>query len=101
MEFLLSRLSEHTDFHTYLFLSAGPSVRQQQLHGTHYLLPDGVEQGVTRVDAVVKQQLHDLQVLILDGNEERAAAQWVQTVHVHVVVDLGLAKGMFDSCIVT
>lgn len=76
-------------------------MRQQQLHGAHHLLSDGVQQGVARVDAMVQEELHDLQVLILDGDEERAAAQRVQTVHVHVVVDLRLAEGVFDSCIVT
>lgn len=87
--------------HTHLFLSAGPSVRQQQLHSAHHLLPDRVEQGVASVDAVVKQKLHDLKVLILDGDEECTAAQRVQTVHINVVVDLCLAKGMFDACVVT
>lgn len=75
-------------------------MRQQQLHGSHHLLPDGVEQGVARVDAVVQQELHDLQVLVLDGDEERAAPQRVQAVHVDVVVDLRLAQGVFDAGVV-
>ena len=93
-------LLKHKHTHTHLLLAAGPPVRQQQLHGAHHLLPDGVEQGVARVDAVVQQQLHDLQVLVLDGDEQRAAAQRVQAVHVHVVVDLGLAQGVFDARVV-
>lgn len=52
------------------------------------------------MDAVVQQQLHDLQVLVLNGDEERTATQRVQAVHVHVVVDLRLAKGMFDASVV-
>lgn len=95
-----SRLT-HSLARAHLFLSARPAVGQQQLHGAHHLLPDGVQQGVARVDAVVQQELHDLQVLVLDGDEESAAAQRVQTVHVHVVVDLRLAEGVFDPCIVT
>lgn len=80
-----------TSTHTHLFLATGSPVRQQQLHGADHLLPDGVQQGVARVDAVVEKELHDLQVLVLDGDEERAAAQRVQAVNVHVVVDLRLA----------
>lgn len=53
------------------------------------------------MDAVVEQELHDLQVLVLDGDEESTAAQRVQTVHIHVVVHLCFAKGMFHSRIVT
>lgn len=49
---------------------------------------------------MVEQELHDLQVLVLDGDEESAAAQRVQTVHIHVVVHLCFAKGMFHSRIV-
>lgn len=90
----------HTRVRADLLLSARPPVRQQQLHGAHHLLPDGVEQGVASVDAMVKQELHDLQVLVLDGDEERAAPQWVQAVHVDVVIDLCLAQGVFDAGVV-
>lgn len=83
-----------------LLLAARPPVRQQQLYGAHHLLSDGVEQGIARVDAVVKQEFHDLQVLVLNGDEERAAPQRVQAVHVDVVIDLCLAQGMFDASVV-
>lgn len=96
-------IQKHTyaDIHTHLLLATGPPVRQQQLHGANNLLPDGVQQGIPRVDAVVKQELHDLQVFVLDGYEEPAAAQRVQTVHIYVVINLGLTQGMFDASVVT
>ena len=65
---------------------------EQQLHGAHHLLADGVQQGVAHVHVEAQHQLDDLQVLVLDGDQQRCAAQRVDAVDVDLKVDLRLLE---------
>ena len=75
---------------SYLHPAAGLLVVEQQLHGSHHLLADGVQQGVAHVHVEAQQQLYDLQVLVLDGNQQGRAPQGVDAVDVDLEVDLRL-----------
>lgn len=63
---------------------------QQQLHGSHHLLANGVQKGVADVHAEAQQELDDLQILVLNGDEQSRAAEWVDAVDVDLKVDLRL-----------
>lgn len=89
-----------TDLFGYLFLPTWLLVVEQQLHGPHHLFPDGVQQGITHVHVEVEQQLDDLQVLILDGDEQGRAPQGVDAVDVDPEVDLSLLQGLLDTGVV-
>ena len=78
--------------HDHLLLSSGFLVVYQQLHGAHHLLADGVQQGVAHVHVEAQHQLDDLQVLVLDGDQQRRAAQRVDAVDVDLEVDLRLLE---------
>lgn len=69
---------------------------EQQLHGSHHLFADGVQKGVADVDGETQQELDDLQVFILDGDEQGRAAQRVNAVDVDLKVNLRLLRK--DSC---
>lgn len=45
-----------------------------------------MQQRVARLHAELQQQLHHLQVLVVDGHEQRGAAQRVHAVHVDVAL---------------
>ena len=55
---------------------------QQELHGLHVLLVDSVQQGVPNLHPVAQQQFDHLDVLVLDGDQQRRAAQRVHAVDV-------------------
>ncbi|TNN63512.1 hypothetical protein EYF80_026254 [Liparis tanakae] len=76
----------------HLHAATGLLVIEQQLHRSHHFLPDGVQQGVAHVDAEAQQELDDLQVLVLDGDQQGGAAQRVDAVDVDLEVDLGLLR---------
>lgn len=61
---------------------------QQQLHSAHHFLADRMQQGITDIDAEAQQQFNDFQVLVLNGNQQRCAAQRVDAVDVDLEVDL-------------
>lgn len=85
----------------YLFFPTWFLVVEQQLHSSHYFFPDGVQQGIPHVDVVAEQQLDDLQVLVLDGNEEGCASQRVYAVYVDPEVDLSLLQGLLHAAVVS
>ena len=49
-----------------------------------------MQQGIADVDVEAQQQLDDLQVLVLDGDQQGRAAEGVDTVDVDLEVDLRL-----------
>lgn len=65
---------------------------EQQLHGSHHLFPDGVQEGVAHVDGETQQELDDLQILVLDGDEQGRAAEGVDAVNVDLKVNLRLLR---------
>lgn len=67
-------------------------VNKQQLHSSDHFLADGVQQGIADVDAEAQQEFDDFQVLVLDGNQERRAAEWVDAVDVDLEIDFCLLK---------
>lgn len=72
----------------HLHTTAGFLVIQQQLHGPHHLLADGVQQGIADVDAEAQQEFDDFQVLVFDGDQQSSAAEGVDAVDVDLEVDL-------------
>lgn len=77
---------------TNLFLSTGLLVVQQELHGSYHLFTDGVEQSVPDIHVEAEEQLDDLQVLILNGYEQRRAPQGIDAIDVDLEVDLRLLQ---------
>lgn len=65
---------------------------EQQLHGSHHLLADGVQKGVADVDAETQQEFDDLQILVLDGDEQGRAAEGVDAIDVDLKVNLCLLR---------
>lgn len=65
---------------------------EQQLHGSHHLLADGVQKGVADVDTKTQQEFDDLQILVLDGDEQGRAAEGVDAVDVDLKVNLCLLR---------
>lgn len=65
---------------------------EQQLHGSHHLLPDGVQKGVANIDGETQQEFDDLQILVLNGDEQGRAAEGVDAVDVDLKVNLRLLK---------
>lgn len=65
---------------------------EQQLHGSHHLLADGVQKGIADVDAEAQQELDDLQILVLDADEQGGAAEGVDAVDVDLKVNLRLLR---------
>lgn len=83
-----------------LLFSAGLLVVKEQLHSSHYLLTDSVEQRVSHMHVVRQQKLHHLQVLVLYGDEQGGAPQRVHAVHVDLEVDLGLPQRALHAAVV-
>lgn len=77
---------------SHLHAATGLLVIQQQLHGSHHLLTDGVQQGIADVDVEAQQEFNDFQVLVLDCNQQSCAAQRVDAVDVDLEVDLRLLE---------
>lgn len=65
-------------------------VIQQQLHSSHHLLADRVQQGIADVDVEAQQEFNDFQVLVLNSNQQGRAAERVDAVDVDLEVDLCL-----------
>lgn len=59
------------------------------LDGFDKLFGDSVKQRVTRFYAELQQQLHHLEVLVVDGHKKRRAAERINAVHVNVMCVLG------------
>ena len=60
----------------------GLFVVEEDLDRLDKLLVDGVKEGVLGLDLVLQQHLHHLEVLVVDGHEERRPAQGVHTVDI-------------------
>lgn len=84
----------------YLLLAARLLVVEQQLHGADHLLPDGVQQRVAQVHVEAEQQVDDVQVLVLNGDEQGRAPQGVHAVDVDPEIDLSLLQGLLDAGVV-
>lgn len=65
---------------------------EQQLHGSHHLLADGVQQGVADVDAKTQKEFDDLQILVLDADEQGRAAEGVDAVDVDLKINFRLLR---------
>ena len=61
----------------------GLFVVEEDLDRLDKLLVDGVKEGVLGLDLVLQQHLHHLEVLVVDGHEERRPAQGVHTVDIN------------------
>lgn len=73
-------------------LVAAVLVVQQHLDGLDKLLGDGVQQGVLRVHPVIDEQLHHLQVLVIDGHQQGGPAERIDAVDVDVTLRFGLLQ---------
>lgn len=57
-------------------------VVEQDLDGLDVLLADGMKKSVLRLDFVLDEQLYHLQVLVVDGHEQRRPPQGVHAIDV-------------------
>ena len=60
----------------------GLFVVKEDLDRLDKLLVDGVQESVLGLDLVLQQHLHHLEVLVVDGHEERRPAQRVHAVDI-------------------
>ena len=63
----------------------GLLVIKQHLHRLDVLLVDGVKEGVLCLDLVLEQQLDHLEILIVDAHEERCPAQGVDAIDIDAI----------------
>ena len=84
---------------------------KKNLNSLNKLLVDGMEQSILGLDLVLQQQLHHLQVLVVDGHEERRPAKRINTIDVNCPILPAITKhpknnffenqslkNIFDNC---